>query len=498
MVLVIGVLGSVVIMVQMICELSMGASCKSPLCIARWISGVCVLPSMVYFTKTIGQYDEHLNDKKRRHEEEVENLITNINEQVAEMNDLCRKVTENANEFAVGRFNDKSDQFVRFLKSVKTHYGDLYTTNDMLEELRSFVITWFRTFSGTLINPDSNPLLTGVEKELRKCRDPQAICDVALKRLADSKFAFQFQMPADTPMVGARRASLGTIEDGTQTRETLVYGQDMLSAKKCGMSWLQCGRCRLCRVQRSTSAHGMPVTIHFGCGSLKLLSRQHINLLLAFLVDLGLIAFESWYGRWNSFALIIVNESCLISLLACFEQINEIALLERQIDAYKHRNDEVRVRRDEARANWEKVQQLHDLWLFRTLPTLSIMGKIHNHLADEDMTLLQDQKAGNAGEDPRPSFLRLANESLECLDKKLGTLDDWRKGGPLDEEWKQSIGRQLRDCEGEADLQHLIRRLPIITSDLRGLEAAPPSLSSSSSPVGSPAPSRHGSFNLPR
>lgn len=434
LVLVVGVLGSIVCMAQMIYELSLGGACRTPLCFARWISGIAVIPSMIYFIKTIGQYDEHLRDKKKRHQEEVESLITNINEQVAEMNDLCRKVTENANEFAVGRFNDKCDQFRRFLSSTKAHYRDLYTSPDMLEELRSFVTTWFRTFSGTLINPETNPLMMGVEKELRKAKTPGDICDVALKRLSESKFAFQFQMPAETPLIAgassaSRRASAQLLEEGGMTA-----AGDIVSANKCGMSWLRCGKCRCCGVERTSTVHGMPVTVHFGCGSLKLLSRQHINLLCAFLVDLLLIAFEVWQGRWSSFTLIIVNECCVISLLACFEQINEIAQLERQIDQYKHRNEEVGKRRDEARANWEKVQQLHDLWLFRTLPCLSIMGKIHNHLADEDMARREAMSEGKVGDDPRPGFLRLANESLECLDRRLGTLDDWRKGGPLDEE----------------------------------------------------------------
>lgn len=142
------------------------------------------------------------------------------------------------------------------------------------------------------------------------------------------------------------------------------------------------------------------------------------------------------------------------------------------------------------------MQQLHDLWLYRTLPSLSIMGKIHNHLADEDFArreaLTSDGDA--VAPDRRFGFLRLSNESLECLNGKLGSLEDWRAGGPLPDEWKQSIGRQLRACEGEADMQQLLGRLPILTSDLSCLEAPSPAVHSAHSSFtaassGDPVPS---------
>lgn len=240
----------------------------------------------------------------------------------------------------------------------------------------------------------------------------------------------------------------------------------------------------------------MPLSVYFGFGMIKIMSRQHANLLCAFIGDIALIIFELYSEQWGSLILVIVNEICLISMLACFEQINEIALLEQQIQVYEQRNVEVGRRRDEARDNWEKVQQLHDLWLFRTLPSLSIMGKVQNHLADMDLARKSSLADGNAPADERAEFLRLANQSLDVLDRKLGPLEDWRTNGRLAEAWKESIGKQLRDCEQEHDLNQLLGRLPIITSDLGMLDAAPPSMSPIASPSGSPtcsfssAPSR--------
>jgi len=497
-VLLAGVFATVLCVVQMIAELAWGDSCHSPLCSKQILSGVVVIPSTIYFMKTIGHYDEQLREKKRRHEEEVENLIVEINQQVEEMNELCRKVTENANDFAVGRFKDKSEHFQRFLKGVKVHYKDLYVDEEMLGELRTFVFNWLRNFSQTLINPaNENPMLKGAEEELRRCKAPNEICDVVSRRISD--VTFSFQVPVAPPTVprralgnGADSELGGSVASGSTNRSEIE--------QKCGITWLQLHRCSGCRIERSPTPDRMPIKVNIGVLYLRILSRVHANLLVALFVDFILIVCEGAWGRWTSFALVITNEACVVCMLACFEQINEIAQLEMQIQQYERRSEEVRVKRDEARQSWEQVQLLHDLWLYRTLPCLSILGKIHNHLADEDMHRKEAMADGTQSKDPRPEFLQFANQSMHCLELKLGPIEEWKKD--KGEEWKQKIGRQLRNCENKKDLNELLTELPIITSDLSLLDAAPPSASFTSgsqssslqasraaSPPDSPAPS---------
>jgi len=486
--LVLGVLASMLCVVLQISELASGISCDSPLCIKQVVSGVLVLPSIFYFIKLISAYDEQLQDKKQRHQEEVEGLIEKLNEQVAETNDLCRKVTENANDFAMGRFNDKCESFQRFLKGVKVHYAELYVADDMLKELREFIIFWFDVYSGSLINPGESPLLRGAKTEFNRCTSIQTLCDAAIKRVSDAKVAYQFQMPAESPLLPPRynRASgsssapgsFVSVEDPPSAglQRSLVSDGRQVSDRGCSLSWIQCGGSRRCGLEWSSSEDSMPVSVCFGCGRIKVLSRSHGNLLIAFLIDVALVLFEAFNFRWISLALVVINEICVITTLCFFEQIDEIAKLMKEINAFQQRSEEVTRRRDEARSNWEKVQQLHDLWLYRTLPCLSIMNKIQHHLQDADLARKEAVADGRGGEDERPSFLRLANESLVCLDRKLGTLDSWRKSGPLDERWKQSIGKQLKDCEGEHDLNELIKRLPILTTDMKSLEGmSPPS-----------------------
>ncbi|CAE7896954.1 unnamed protein product, partial [Symbiodinium necroappetens] len=87
----------------------------------------------------------------------------------------------------------------------------------------------------------------------------------------------------------------------------------------------------------------------------------------------------------------------------------------------------------------------------------------------------------------RLEWLRRANQSLECLDQKLGRVQNWTKEGqaPLSKEWKESIGRQLREAERQEQVEQLIQVLPILTSDLRQIEdgSAPGSQLAPGSPV---------------
>lgn len=498
LVLVLGIITSGLCLLQLIWEIGFNSgNCDSPFCVKQLISGLVVLPSTVYFIQTIRCYDEQLLEKKQRHQEEVNNLIDNINEQVAEMNELCRKVTGNANDFAVGRFNDKREHFRRFLRSVKAHYKDLYVSEELLQELRQFVLNWFGVFAGVLManSNQANPMLDGLEAELWRCTTAESICDAATKRLANSKLVFDLDMPEDSYVLNRRAYSRTTPSNrsfspspapsasgsvsssfaGSPEEASLSSRSESLAdtERRCGMSWVRCGRGYPCGRQWSTTSSGMPLTLSFRCGFLRILSRDHGCLLSAFVVDILLLIFEAFSDRWVSFILVSVNEACVTSMLACFEQINEIAQLEQQIHMYEEKSTEVSRRREQARRNWERVQQLHDLWLYRTLPCLSIMGKIHNHLADYDMARREALSDGADPEDPRLGFLRLANHSFSILDEKLGALEDWTQNGPLEEEWKVSIGQQLKDCEGSVDMDDLLHRLPVLTKDLRLLDEAP-------------------------
>eukprot|EP00927_Polykrikos_kofoidii_P020364 TRINITY_DN19645_c0_g1_i1.p1 TRINITY_DN19645_c0_g1~~TRINITY_DN19645_c0_g1_i1.p1 ORF type:complete len:533 (+),score=89.68 TRINITY_DN19645_c0_g1_i1:55-1653(+) len=416
---------------------------------------LCLCPSTAYFLTVIHTYDAVLKDKKERFQGEVESLIDNINQHVAEMNDLCRKVTDNANHFAMGRFNDKCDQFLRFLKSVKVHYREFYVDAAMLDQFKAFTISWLRNFAGRLLNPEGSPLLKGASQEIIACHSPQAVCDVAMRRISESQAAFKFQIPVETP----EAHPLGDVERGEGSdAEGEVEG-------KCGISWISCGRTTCGRVT-SQSIDKLPATYSFCCCSLVVLSKSHASLIFCVFLDLVFLG-GGIFIKPNPImiATVFLNLAAVITVLACFEQIDELAKLEHQILQFEKRNEEVKEERQEAMANWEKVERLHDLWLYRTLPVLGIMGKVHAHLEDEDMLRSEKLADGEDVQDTRPVFLRLANVTLDCLEQNLGALDSWMSQNSGDE-WKQGVGKEMQEIENVNNIHDLLRQLPNISDHL--------------------------------
>ncbi|CAK0835019.1 unnamed protein product [Prorocentrum cordatum] len=154
-------------------------------------------------------------------------------------------------------------------------------------------------------------------------------------------------------------------------------------------------------------------------------------------------------------ALLAVNTVCVISTLACFEQLDEIAKLQQRISKYQAMSEKMKVEFKQVNDKWKKVQQLHDLWNYRTMPFLAIMGKIQNALDDKERS-----------DDLQVEWLRRANDSLEILDEKLGLASDWTEAGqqPRTKEWKETIGRQLRNEEQREDVDELIHFLPMLTN----------------------------------
>lgn len=494
LVLIVGVLSSVVCVVLQIIEITSDIDCHSPACIRQWVSAVIVLPSVYEFIKFIHNYDESLQEHQQKAEDEVHNLIDTINKQVQEMQALCGKLTENATDFAQRSFDSKRDQFETFIRDVKHYYKDLYVDPEILEQLRRFVKKWLRVFGQSLLDPE--PLFRGLDEEMSKCTSVTELCEKVTGRLTIIKDVTRIQMvPSDSYMLNAprRRNSLSLTDSVVEEAGLQVSNEARQfvrqqppgpegGTRKCGVSWFRLGfnghfGRQVERTRDGDFTRGFPLTVSFCCGSLTILSRRHLNFLIYFLIDVILITLEALSGQVWSMLLVIANGMCVVSILACFEQIDEIAQLQRKIHCYTQRRDKVQEQHRKANENYDKILQLQDLWNYRTMPFLGIMSKVHRALEDKDRKLDRAGGASLPGDDQRLEWFRLANESMEALDMKLGPVKDWTM--PVKHEWKETIGKQLRGAEHCENVDELIGVLPLLTQDLRGLEDGPPASSAS-------------------
>lgn len=217
--------------------------------------------------------------------------------------------------------------------------------------------------------------------------------------------------------------------------------------------------------------------IRFFCGSIVLFSERHRNHVCYFVMDAVMIFLLALGAQVWTTLFFIVNEVTIVCILICIEQLDEINMLRKAADSFKERREKVEKMHETASGNLEKVQKLHDLWNYRTMPFLTIMGKVHKALADKDQeySRLLARTQEEMVEEKYPSradWLAGANLSLQVLDEKLGPVSKWidHGGEPLAEEWKETRGRQLKQAEQLQDVDYLIKVLPALTDESgRGL-----------------------------
>jgi len=274
-----------------------------------------------------------------------------------------------------------------------------------------------------------------------------------------------------------RQAYLRALEDGSSQATS---GGDFVAmepgtlrlqparTKKCGVSWITLGRVSFGRQGPRTRdgarvSRDWPLTLGFRCGTLTILSTRHLSHLCYLAADLLVIIWELHDRQTYTMLLVIANFVCVISTLACFAQIDEIAKLQQKISRCQARSEQVRRAFQENTETWNKVQQLHDLWNYRTMPFLAIMGKIHTKLEDMDREI-HIKGTDALRNDKRREWLEHANACLEALDQKLGPARDWIREGGQTDEWKLTIGRRLKNAEMSNDLGTLIQSLPLLTN----------------------------------
>merc|ERR1719440_150470 len=106
----------------MVAELALrGDKCASVVCINRWLGGVCVIPSLIYFWQTVRHYDVSLQERKRNKDVEVAELIAENNKMAQLYEDNMKEISGHAVGFAGDTFNKHVRDFKKFLLHIKNH-----------------------------------------------------------------------------------------------------------------------------------------------------------------------------------------------------------------------------------------------------------------------------------------------------------------------------------------------------------------------------------------
>lgn len=465
--LVLGIIGLIVMVVQVMFQLIGDKCCHEATfkCLEEGLilasSGLCGW----YIIKSIGTYDEQIQEKERLIAERKKELSASYDSLINSMDDLLGKAAESSATMAERSFESKRRDFQRFLERAETRYtqiaGTKIDTEMMLQQFRRFVQRWLVVFEECSVDPIGCPKRVVTEEELNRCRTIGDVASLTLERLKATEVRFiSSQRDKDAKMLRGFRATIRSItaapqksepgsapapqeiemsagvrrppsspsasfqfEDaergggrgGSDSSESRQAKQKELDKRCCPCEWCQFGAFP-CSYLRLGGDQGYPRIFSCLCGQFKMLSRMHFLLMIGCLSSIGVVVNEALFVK-GFMPTIVVGASlfstCLMVLLVRFEQIDIIQRLEREVNELEGENNRIVERKEQMVHFWNSMQSLTDLWVHRTVPRLDLLKEVQGHLEDcppEDVLALM------AG----------ANTRLEDLENHLPELSLWR------------------------------------------------------------------------
>lgn len=484
--LIFGVVASILLVTHTIYDIIFATpaeKCRSAFCVKEVLAILFMLPCTFYFIGIIGQYDDRLQAKQRDAKEQKEKLTAAYQDLLSDMDGLLTKSAESSAGLAERNFETKRRDFQRFLERARTKYSQMLAGSkaenaELLTHFRKFVMNWLRVFEECSIDPIQCPKRVVVEEELNRCTTIAEVAELTLERLRVTEVRFiSIQRDQDAQMLRKNKTefrrlttapdprmwpALANADSGNRSLTT-----ELAAGGKGGrrMTWISASRGRCgCSWNSSHSQDGFPKELRLLCWRLVILSMEHGKLLMGFVVGWLILLLEILHVDTLFLGVIIevlLNEICLMILLARFEEIDVIQQLEREVKELKKAEQNVQLQREKMTEFWSNAQQLTELWLYRTVPRLDLYKEVHSILEDAKKEEIVD-------------WMRTANCRLEAIDEKLGALQAWRNNGSLSLDAKKAFGKQINQLlQGqEPEFGQIVNKLEDITKHgMKCLEA---------------------------
>mmetsp|Transcript_409 Transcript_409/g.308 ORF Transcript_409/g.308 Transcript_409/m.308 type:complete len:544 (-) Transcript_409:59-1690(-) len=425
---------------------------------------VFMLPCLTYFIRTVEQYDADLRDKEKAAQIERQKLVNSYMETLGDMDNILNQTSETNAGFAERAFENQRRDFIRFLERIQGNFSS--KSKESVDRMRTFCLHWFRVFSQCSIDPIRQPMKVVDEEELNMCVTMDEICALCLERLRTAEVRVitkQLQLDATEIQVSKNRfkthAKVGVMLKKAKLKPWALA--EKVAARGVhylrGVSWLTFGFGQQSIEQDATGDDddGYPKVINFKCGCLVLLSREHMSLILAFLVGWGLLALEQFTPgtQRKILACLAVTQFCLACILVRFEAVDIIQRFAREKRKLEKEKEAVHAKQREMQEFWKTAQQVTDLWLHRSVPCLELHHEIQTHI--------QDMSKRDAIE-----ALASVNARLEEMDVKLGPLKDWFQDGDISDAAKKQFGAALGDVVGEEHLRGIEFKLNLFVNNV--------------------------------
>jgi len=411
---------------------------------------VFIIPCLLYFIKALGQYDQNLRAKRRQVQQERMLLIKSYENTLRDMDAFLKTTSERTGGFAERGFETQRRDFIWFLQHCRGHVVAEELQELLLPQMKAFCFNWFRAFQECSIDPIDNPLIFISEEELNRCITLDEVYNYCLHHLMLCQVKFlqdRFQdernrinedrerLEFTSPMGALLEKQSREVRGGRRKTSPWALALNMQrTGTHCmnQISWLTFGcRCDW-HIEAKLRERGYPKVFNFGCGCLVLLSREHVALLCGFCFGWAIFIIElvSEKIRPVSLATILVVEFILFWTLVRFEAIDILQRLEREKKKLEDAKEEVHRKQAAMEDFWKPIQNLYDLWHYRTTPVLAIFTELQHHLEDIDNPDAIDQ-------------FMLVNCKMQALTERLGNLGDWCSDGQISIEQKKQCEHHL-------------------------------------------------------
>eukprot|EP00927_Polykrikos_kofoidii_P073395 TRINITY_DN69440_c0_g1_i1.p1 TRINITY_DN69440_c0_g1~~TRINITY_DN69440_c0_g1_i1.p1 ORF type:complete len:529 (-),score=66.83 TRINITY_DN69440_c0_g1_i1:38-1624(-) len=418
--------------------------CMTLFCQVRILTSVFGFFCTAYFVSTVFQYDDRWDAKQKAVEEAQAELRQKCDDVVSEIDGLLARSVENNAGLAERSFESKRRDFQRFLARVGPRLDEVGSARRMdgealMSHFLGFVTRWLNIFSEASVDPVGKPRRLVSNEEMRPCATAGELAALVEGRCRNSKeiLLVSSQRNEDREEMSKLQKALPKFQLFTK-----VAG----NAETDTTSWLQFhGWAGICTVP-SDDEDVFPLELCFGFLTLRILSHEHLRLIVSFFIGCYLLSLHvmlctyrrtprQWKTSMFHFADLSLCMVCLCVVLYEFRNMNVVDRLQRSIEEWALAERALEHKRDDMTRFYSSVQEQADVWLYRTIPRLDVMG---NFLGD-----LED-----AVDDNFVGLLKAMNEVHDTVDSAMPPLQVWKM---MNDTQKQNCGEITMRLQGAAD-----------------------------------------------
>lgn len=447
-----GVIASPACLVDVALELVTLKDCHyDPLCYVELFSSLVIVPTTCHLFAAIKDFDAETLQLRRLEERKIAELAAEHAALGNTYSQHVAKVAGFADEMACGRFIEKWKNLDKLLAIMDRSHRHFMPT-DLFPKLKELASNWVVEIGGARFAhgvPERNP----VELLLKNIKESQSIKELREKlgtgtsEILNSTIQHFWEDPP--PTLSAERG------DASRVTERGAFSRFCGGHVRCGASWLSChgpGGARPNCCKKVFDRHeGLdpafrPYTWHvLGLCTVRILSKQHRQLLGLFLMDVAVIILWVYHAEvWVAPSMVVINATCILSMLLCFEQINKAQLAHRRLEVWQNHVDSIRERKERFDAFAESRDAYEDLIGYRAVPVLEVMGAIDHLLVTND----------HAVENPI-QLLHAANTCVRYLQENLGSPQDM-SARRLTGEWKRTVGKEIKALAADLAAMQLV------------------------------------------